>query len=78
MYAETIETNQPTFFGLKCKSADDFDSGLCCAGKHLQVAPMGEKAPNTTRGTFYLVTNREPPHVKPMKESVKCSWVVEN
>ena len=78
LYAETIESNQPKIFGLKCESSEDFDSGLCCKRKHLEVASMGEKTPNTTRGTFYLVTNREPPHVKPIKESVKCTWAVEN
>ena len=77
MYAETISGANPKFYGLRCDSAEEFDSGLCCAKKELQVGLMGENSPNTTKGTFYLVTNRGAPHVKPLKESVQCQWVPE-
>ena len=77
IFGETIEEKEPKFYGLKCENSENFDSGLCCTRKNLEVVVMGEPTLNTTRGTYFLVTNRQSPLVKPIKESVNCEWVAE-
>lgn len=75
MYSETIPRDKQDFFALRCESAESFDSGLCCQRPNkLDLALMGEQTHNHTRGTFYLWTKSQSPHVKPKEESVNCKW----
>ena len=77
MYSETIHDGKrkDKFYGLRCDSAEDFDSGVCCSKKDLEVAPMGEITPNTTRNQsiemFFVIADgprkiiaKIPPHLK--------------
>ena len=73
MYSESIQSDKPQFFAVKCDSAKSFSSGMCCHPKAvLNLALMGEQAHNNSRGTYYLYTNRDSPLGKSKEDSINC------
>lgn len=51
-FVESI-TSKDKFYGLRCDTWYDFQSGNCNSGERIS---MGEYVPRTARGTFYLTT----------------------
>ena len=79
---QNIGPNSPTentapFIALRCESAHDFASGLCCQKPDPIVRVMGEEAdPDGPQGKFYLLTNEKTPMAKDTPQgSTNCQWI---
>ena len=69
--------NTTPFVALRCSSAQDFASGLCCERPDPVIRVMGDAAdPEGPQGKFYLYTNEKIPMAKDTpQESTSCQWI---
>lgn len=68
-FAESVLSNG--FTSYKCRSYEEYDAGRC---EEKDGIPMGDSAPNTARGVYYLKTSDKSPYSKGWQNAITSQF----